>query len=258
MNILITAGGTAEKIDDVRQLTNQATGRLGKVIAETLLKNEDIHLLYVYGPNAVLPETTAEAIQFFPIRSVEELKQQMQQLFSSKTIDYVIHSMAVSDYKLNFALSGDDLVRSLATELTSFDHLNQREKEAALKTILFKNRDHSQPQAKKMSSDSEHLVLCLDRAPKVIHFIKQWQPTTKLIGFKLLIGVSEDQLIHVAQQSLTKNQADFIIANDLENITDTLHPALLVNKEGVVARFKTRQEIALGLQSLIKNRKEVI
>ena len=33
MNILITAGGTSEKIDDVRHLTNHATGSLGREIA---------------------------------------------------------------------------------------------------------------------------------------------------------------------------------------------------------------------------------
>lgn len=259
MNILITAGGTAEKIDNVRQVTNQATGRLGKVIAETLLENDEFTLFYIYGPNAVLPHRSSDQnIQFFPIHSVEELKQQMQVLLTTETIDYVIHSMAVSDYKVDYAMSGEALVHRLVTELKDFDQLSLTEKEKKLNTILFEKQHSHQQAVKKMSSDAEHLILCLDRAPKVIHYIKQWQPTTLLIGFKLLVGVSEEHLIQVAQNSLVKNQADFIIANDLENITDRLHPALLVNSEGVAARFRTRQEIALGLQSLIKNTKEVL
>ena len=38
MKILVTSGGTSEAIDRVRSITNHSTGRLGKVITETLLK----------------------------------------------------------------------------------------------------------------------------------------------------------------------------------------------------------------------------
>ena len=37
MRILITAGGTSEKIDSVRAITNHSTGSLGKAIAEALV-----------------------------------------------------------------------------------------------------------------------------------------------------------------------------------------------------------------------------
>ena len=39
MKILITSGGTTEKIDSVRGITNHATGSLGKYIAEIFLQN---------------------------------------------------------------------------------------------------------------------------------------------------------------------------------------------------------------------------
>ena len=38
MKILITSGGTTEKIDSVRGITNHATGTLGKYIAEAFLE----------------------------------------------------------------------------------------------------------------------------------------------------------------------------------------------------------------------------
>ena len=34
MRILITAGGTSEKIDDVRAITNHSTGSLGQAISK--------------------------------------------------------------------------------------------------------------------------------------------------------------------------------------------------------------------------------
>ena len=36
--IIITAGGTSEKIDNVRKITNSSTGKLGKLIAEHLMR----------------------------------------------------------------------------------------------------------------------------------------------------------------------------------------------------------------------------
>ncbi|MBK8156162.1 MAG: hypothetical protein IPK55_09075 [Streptococcus sp.] len=38
MKILITSGGTTEKIDSVRGITNHATGTLGKYIAEAFFR----------------------------------------------------------------------------------------------------------------------------------------------------------------------------------------------------------------------------
>lgn len=39
MKILITAGGTTEKIDQVRAITNHSTGRLGQALADYLAAN---------------------------------------------------------------------------------------------------------------------------------------------------------------------------------------------------------------------------
>ena len=54
MNILITSGGTSEKIDRVRSITNHSTGRLGKIIAETFLDKGD-QVTLVTTPKAVRP-----------------------------------------------------------------------------------------------------------------------------------------------------------------------------------------------------------
>lgn len=55
MKILITSGGTTEKIDDVRGITNHSTGYLGKEIAELFLaKGHQVTLVTV--KTAVKPE----------------------------------------------------------------------------------------------------------------------------------------------------------------------------------------------------------
>ena len=56
MKILITSGGTTEKIDAVRGITNHSTGYLGKEIAELFLaKSHQVTL--VTTKTAVKPES---------------------------------------------------------------------------------------------------------------------------------------------------------------------------------------------------------
>ena len=248
MNILITAGGTSEKIDQVRVLTNQATGRLGKEIAD-VFKHDNVHIYYVHGPQAVLP--TGDNVELIPIHSVKELYTQMETLLTTKSIDYVIHSMAVSDYQANQALSDDILARTLAQNLIHLPDLSEDELTNVIQQLLHNPNSFPDQTAKKISSKGEQLILILDKAPKIIQHIKKWQPNTTLIGFKLLVGVSEEELVQVAKESIVKNQADFILANDLENITNEQHIGLLVNNTGIKQRFTTKKDIAQGIKQLI-------
>ena len=54
--IVITAGGTSEKIDNVRKITNSSSGKLGMKIANHLLKeNDDLIIYYVCSKNSLRP-----------------------------------------------------------------------------------------------------------------------------------------------------------------------------------------------------------
>ena len=66
----------------------------------------------------------------------------------------------------------------------------------------------------------------------VIGSIKKTSPETKLFGFKLLDGVSHEELIEVATRLREKNQADYIIANDLHDLRQGQHLSFLVNEDG--------------------------
>ena len=64
-------------------------------------------------------------------------------------------------------------------------------------------------------------MLFLKQTPKIISQVKKWNPNIRLIGFKLLVDVSKEELLTVARASLTKNQAEIIVANDLSDISDS-------------------------------------
>lgn len=90
--------------------------------------------------------------------------------------------------------------------------------------------------------------------PKIITKIKEWQPDTLLIGFKLLVGVSKEHLLDVARRSLVKNQAGYILVNDLEEVSGSRHHGYLVGADGLVAEGQTKAELAgLILQAVRKD-----
>ncbi|MBJ8325515.1 phosphopantothenate--cysteine ligase [Streptococcus pacificus] len=217
MRILITSGGTSEKIDNVRSITNHATGTLGKVIAEDFLnKGETVTL--VTTKSSVKP-TPHPHLHIVEVSDVNNLIETLEPLV--KTHDVLIHSMAVSDYTPTFMTDFDTVKKADQLEL----FLEQKNTET------------------KISSSSDYQVLFLKKTPKVIHFIKEWNPSIILVGFKLLVAVSKDDLLETARKSLTTNQADYIIANDLTEISTDAHHAYLVSESGLEEAY-TKQDIS--------------
>ena len=225
MNILITSGGTSEKIDQVRSITNHSTGQLGKMIAEhCLAEGASVTLL-----------TTAKAVKPDPhqnltikiIEDTEQLLIAMEGLVPAH--DVLIHSMAVSDYKPVYMAGFEEVLAS--SDLTEF---------------LEKSNSES-----KISSDDDYQVLFLKKNPKIISKVKEWNPNIRLIGFKLLVGVSKEELLATARASLEKNQAELIVANDLTEISSGQHHAYLLGVNTVSEAF-SKEEIAKQLLSLIQ------
>ncbi|MBZ2037490.1 phosphopantothenate--cysteine ligase [Streptococcus sanguinis] len=217
MNILITSGGTSEKIDRVRSITNHSTGRLGKIIAETFLDKGD-QVTLVTAPKAVRPAAHPN-LTIVQIENVAELLESLKPLVH--THDVLIHAMAVSDYTPVY-MTGLEAVAA-SPDMTEF--LNKTNSET------------------KISSQDDIQVLFLKKTPKIISLVKKWNPDIRLIGFKLLVDVSNEELLETARASLIKNQAEIIVANDLTEISNQEHKAYLVGKE-TVTQAQSKEEIA--------------
>ena len=103
---------------------------------------------------------------------------------------------------------------------------------------------------KKISSDLPYLIVVLKRLPKVIQCVKEIQPDTLLIGFKLIAGgkssggASEEELIQAANKLMEKSRSDYVLANALESIGEDCHKGLLISRNGVVGRGNSKEEIA--------------
>ncbi len=217
MNILITSGGTSEKIDRVRSITNHSTGRLGKIIAETFLDKGD-QVTLVTTPKAVRPAAHPN-LTIVQIENVAELLESLKPLVH--THDVLIHAMAVSDYTPVY-MTG---LKAVAASPDMTEFLNKTNSES------------------KISSQDDVQVLFLKKTPKVISLIKKWNPAIRLIGFKLLVNVTKEELLKTARDSLIKNQAEIIVANDLTEISNHGHRAYLVGKD-TVTQAQSKEEIA--------------
>lgn len=77
MRILITSGGTSEKIDDVRAITNHSSGKLGKAIAESFAK-DDVTIDMITTRHAVKPE--GKMIHHHLIDSTADLEKALKDL----------------------------------------------------------------------------------------------------------------------------------------------------------------------------------
>lgn len=232
LKVVVTAGGTSERIDNVRKITNSSTGKLGIKITEKLLEREEIEsIFYVCSKESLKPSD--ERVKVIIVDGVRDLKDKVTTLLYDNHIDIFIHSMAVSDYFVSYVstpkMISDDVKSTGRNVIDAFDcpfnALNDR----------------------KISSDEENLVLVLKKAPKIISLIKDISPGTYLVGFKLLDGVSKEELIFVATKLRDKNNCDLVVANDLNNIRQGNHSAYIIDKEDEILEVSGKEEIAKSL-----------
>ena len=240
MDVLVTAGGTSEPIDNVRSITNHSSGGLGKAIAESFLAAGHT-VTYVTTKHALRPTQQLD-LSIKEIETTVELATTLEQLFAEKQFDAIVHAMAVSDFTTETA----------QTEQQLSEQTLPKTKEA-LVTIVQNtlNQIADIPQtATKISSDTDRLLIFLKKNPKVIQMIRDKQPQTVLVGFKLLVDVSQEELVQVAQAALVKNRCDFVLANDLMNVHETEHEGLLINETGIVQEACSKQGIG---SMIVKN-----
>jgi len=198
--ILITSGGTREYIDDVRVMTNISSGALGAKIADHL-HSKGAEIVYVHGAGSVLPKRKNRPnLTCLEASTADEVLKLMQSLIGIKMIDAVIHCMAVSDF-------------------------------------TFKRTDPVKLKSNSPEDFIEYMRVNIQKNPKIISQIKEWDPNVILVGFKFEVGVPHETLIELAYNSIRTNKCDMVLANDkVEMIEEGVHVGHLVFSEDLVGR----------------------
>lgn len=247
MNIIITAGGTSEAIDNVRSITNTGTGKLGSLIADEFSKYDKVDkIFYVCPKNAIQPISEKSVIMY--VQSVSDLQKAITDIVKMYDINIIVHSMAVSDYRVKSVVSMESIVNSLAEMINDNTTSQMNEvRSALLQTFDINNLKKTG----KISSQIDNPVILLEQTPKVISMLKKSASNAIIVGFKLLNNVSEDELLKVAYKLLLDNGCDYVLANDTSNIQDEQHKGFLMNKDGKISIFNTKQEIAEGIVTAV-------
>lgn len=223
-NILITAGGTKEYIDDVRLITNISSGLLGATIGSQLAEIKDYQIFYVYAKGAHLPrmDKCVNVPVLVPVMTAMEAQEAIKRVMVEQDIDLVIHSMAVSDF--------------------SFD------KKSGIK---LKSNDQG--------AFIEYMRQTIISTPKIIKKIKEWKPKTILVGFKFEVDIDHAQLIDLAKKSIKDNGCDLVIANDKEEmVRNEEHVAYFVFSEEMIRDHGLKGKMAMGKPNIANKLKAFI
>jgi phosphopantothenoylcysteine decarboxylase/phosphopantothenate--cysteine ligase len=186
--ILITAGGTKERIDSVRYIGNMSSGRTAASLADELADTGH-SVTWLGAKDAVRPFAVARTEQYY---SFTDLETQLRTLLGSAEYDVVIHAAAVSDFSVGGIEADEDGPVNI--------------------------------NGGKLSSGSE-LLLRLKRNPKLLDSLKDWScnPAVKVIGFKLTDTEDKQQRLAAVRKQIDNSGVDAVVHNDLSDISDTGH-----------------------------------
>ena len=110
LNILVTAGPTAESIDPVRYITNHSSGKMGYNIAKIcMLRGAKVTL--VTGPTAISYPPFVDVV---PVTTARDMYEAVTSRSSS--MDIIIKAAAVADYRP--AHVADDKIKKNETSMT--------------------------------------------------------------------------------------------------------------------------------------------
>lgn len=207
MNILITAGNTHAPLDRVRVITNVFSGRTGAYIARAasarghrvcVLTSHPEHLTGL--PDHHDPDRRTTII---PYKTFADLASALEHAARAGGYDAIILSAAVSDYLAAGVFA--------PAPGTAFDP-------AANAWTAAEGPPAVVPHGgAKIKSSEPELWVRLTRAPKLVDQVREpWGYRGLLVKFKLEVGVTDDELLEIAEASRVHSAADFMVANTLD------------------------------------------
>ena len=111
------------------------------------------------------------------------------------------------------------------------------------------------PTGKKIKSDDidgfiDTLKSTIYKTPKILSYIKNWNPNTYLISFKFEVGKNYNELIDIAYDSLIKNGCDLVVANDKKEMKNkNSHVAYIIDNNKNVISCSDKEDIATKIKN---------
>jgi len=179
MLAVITAGPASAPIDEVRRVTNFATGEIGVRLAEALAaQGFEPHLFRARG--ATHTEVPSGAV-LHEFETNDDLTRALEEVAQTRSdeVRAVFHAAALSDY--------------LVTTV--------RGPEGTLAGV------------RKIPGDLPQIQLTLEPAAKVLPRLRIWFPRAWIVGWKYELEGSRNQAVDHARAQLTQKHADATVLN---------------------------------------------
>lgn len=220
MKILITSGGTKVKIDRVRHIGNMSSGTFGaKIALEALKAGHEVNFLMAKGSkHPLLPDFRDKVYGDLEFMSICEEYAKLQRKYSNNLWietyeDFYDYKNKTEAHCKGANLFGKPDAIVLAAAVSDYGVENPVD-------------------GKIRSKDSEMSIkLCI--LPKIISSVRNLAPEAFIVGFKLLVDSTDEELVNNAKDSILKNNVDLVVANDLRDIKNNNHRLHIVNNNGV-------------------------
>lgn len=223
---LITSGGTKVRIDAVRHVGNMSSGRLGSNLARTvaLAFGDDVFFLYAKGSHDPLHPT----IDLTDPNTVGDQVTCLTNMNVAANLREYVHLFPYDDFD-DYAKKLDELLKQMPFDIV---------------VLAAAVSDYGMPsQAGKISSDQAELTFTMTKLPKLIQKVKQIQPNTFLVGFKLLVGATMAEMRTAVQKQMQAADSDMVATNDLTDIK--------AGRNGIYIYEKTTDVITLGSRATL-------
>jgi len=246
MNILITAGNTQAPIDRVRVVTNVFTGRTGADLARTAWTRGHRVTILTSHPEllADLPDPAADSerrVTVVPYKTFDDLAGLMQGEVRKTKFDALFHSAAVSDY-----LSAGVYATAVGTVFNA--RTKQWERNGAPPMM-------AEHKAGKIKSNEPELWFRMVRAPKLVDRLRTpWGFAGLLVKFKLEVGLTEAELLAVAEKSRLQSSAELMVANTLDDAKHTAYLGPVDGRYERIARRELAERLLLTVEHLQRER----
>ncbi len=228
MKFLITSGGTKVPIDPVRDITNMSRGTFGsKIAVEALRQRHAVH--YFAGEDSV-----------GPFEFKVDLHQRRQKLWS---VDPEIERLTNLQVFCNWAHKEKLYSETRYRNYDDYASLLERdiaEQKPDVIVLAAAVSDYITDSSQTKVRSGKDLTIQLKPAEKIISKVRAWAPEAILIGFKLLVDVSSEDLIEAALASIETNDCDLVVANDLMSLKRGNHELYIVSKESSYAYGKVQ------------------
>jgi len=176
---IVTTGPASAPIDEVRCLTNLATGETGAAIAAALVESGwDVFLFRGRGATHTV---TPAGVHLHEFTTNQDLARALEELSDARGPDIgaVLHAAALTDYAVSSV----------------------------------RGPDGNAPESGKIPGDLAQLHLVLEPAAKILPRLRGWFPSAWVVGWKYELEGTREDAVATAREQLLGGRTDATVVN---------------------------------------------